>query len=341
MLTYSCCTVNSNSDRECYRRWNLYLAPPRKNAKKRRFTAQDDAIIMNKVINCDIKKPCWVDIAKLVNESDGNRIRERWNNILNPKINHLPFSKEEDVRLYEGLQECGPKWTSIGKKFFDSTRSDVQLKNRYKTVTFQQFYARVSTRVLKEEREKRAKTSGTKSRSIDNRQSVIANKSHELTEVQISSCGFNEKSTIDKSKEDEQRLAKRLKVSTATKVLEEDIPRPPSGQIFTPLGASQILSRISKSERRSVMKEWIGKNYVPVNLTSLYRALERYRQGKNLKPKWYCEGRTSERCTAITMDATVTPMQEVPAQPSRQLDKHAVEISYHPNSIFNGINNKK
>jgi len=304
VLSYCCCTGNSNSDRECYRRWNLYLAPPKKNAKKKRFTAQIDAIIMSKVVNCEKARPCWVDIAKLVNEPDGNRIRERWNNILNPKINHLPFSKEEDVRLYEGLQECGPKWTNIAKTFFNSARSDIQLKNRYKTVTFKQFYARVSTRVLKEEREKKANKPGaTKtSKSIDSRQSMIENELKDLAEIQVAPYRIADNTHGNRAREDEQRLAKRLKVSIATKVLQEDIPRPPSGQMFTPLGASQILSRISKSERRSIMQEWIVKNYVPVNLTSLYRTLERYRQGKKLKPKWYCDGRTSERCTARTMN---------------------------------------
>lgn len=292
------------TDRECYRRWNLYLAPPKKNTKKKRFTAQADAVIMSKVVNCEKARPCWVDIAKLVNEPDGNRIRERWNNVLNPKLNHLPFSKEEDVRLYEGLQECGPKWTSIARKFFNSTRSDIQLKNRYKTVTFKQFYARVSTRVLKEERGGKATKPGATntSKSFDNRQSMIENELNDIEEIQVAPYGISDSTHGDRAKENEQRLAKRLKVSTATKVLQEDIPRPPSGQMFTPFGASQILSRISKSERRSIMQEWIAKNYVPVNLTSLYRALERYRQGKKLKPKWYCEGRTSKDCTEKAMN---------------------------------------
>jgi len=33
---------------------------------------------------------------------------------------------------------------------------------------------------------------------------------------------------------------------------------------------------------------------VPVNLTSLYRALGRYNNGLKLKPRWYCEGRLNE-----------------------------------------------
>jgi len=248
---------NEKSEKECCQRWHWYLCPPKKNAHKRRFTAQEDAIITNQVLNCESEgeKPCWISIARQVN-SEGNRVRERWNNILNPKINHLPFSKDEDVRLYEGLREHGQKWSSIAKDFFQSTRSDTQLKNRFRTVTFRQFHARVSERVLLEAKEKRKR----------------------------------QHASIQAFEDNSGHLVKRLKASMATKVLQEDVPRPLPGKLFTPLEASQILAGMGSSERRTVMLEWIEKNYVPVNLTSLYRALDRYKNGKTLKSKWCSRG---------------------------------------------------
>ena len=60
----------------------------------------------------------------------------------------MPFSKHDDVKLYEGLKEYGQKWTIISKEFFMNQRSDIQLKNRFKTKSFQQFYNKVVNRAM-------------------------------------------------------------------------------------------------------------------------------------------------------------------------------------------------
>ena len=172
----------TKSAKECFQRWTCYLSPPRKNLNKRRFTIEEDAIIFHAVQIAHPAKPCWTDICKALSslsdssqtsqrppctdtdagagadareEHDPHRIRERWHNILNPKLNRMPFSKVEDVKLYEGLREHGQKWTLISKDFFDATRSDIQLKNRFKTLAFQQFYAKVSARVLEQQKMER------------------------------------------------------------------------------------------------------------------------------------------------------------------------------------------
>jgi len=144
----------------------------------------------------------------------------------------MPFSKEEDVRLYEGLKEYGQKWTSISKEFFDSSRSDIQLKNRFKTVSFQQFYAKVAARAMEIARteRRRAQMQGgdyVQEATKDNAAASEASNNDERTPME-----------------------KRLQTSLATQVLGEDVPKPPPGKYFTPIGAAQILSRIGKSERR-------------------------------------------------------------------------------------------
>ena len=81
-------------------------------------------------------------------------------------------------------------------------------------------------------------------------------------------------------------LAARLESSLARRIVAEDVPKPSNNEYFTPLQTSQILSKVPKSERRTMMKVWIERKYVPVNLTSLYRAFARYEKGLDLKSNW-------------------------------------------------------
>ena len=385
--------------KECFQRWTWYLSPPRKNLSKKRFTVDEDAIIFYEVTKSQLSrgqgqgerlsnvssstnsisspassKPCWTNICKLISCSEPHRVRERWHNILNPNINHMPFSSEDDVRLYEGLKEYGQKWTLISKEFFNDTRSDIQLKNRFKTKFFQQFYAKVVTRAMEHAKRKRLglmqinvtinavvtdvntndlvnvnvnKVAGAsdchgnradpansgaqgirqnsepaeESDNVNSGNREVTNNSTPTGKLNVNDMeveqpqqshlpqvppdkGEDEVSPIVNSPNQPVHetlqipietsagpLAKRLKTSLAAQILNEDVPKPPPGKYFTPLGAAQILTTIGTSERRTVMKVWIERGYVPVNLTSLYRALGRYKNGLKLKPRWYCEGR--------------------------------------------------
>lgn len=308
---------NGKSAKECFQRWTWYLSPPRRSLHKKRFTVEEDAIICNAVQSAHPAKPCWTDICKLLSsisksrntrstrtdpttnnhesqedehekedEHDPHRVRERWHNLLNPKLNKMPFSKDEDVRLYEGLRENGQKWTTISKDFFNDTRSDIQLKNRFKTVSFQQFYAKVSARVL--EHERRERRDGDVSRTDPGEGDISISSFTQHVQDDDANASIPESDATSTTR---TRIVKRLQNSLAAQIQGEDVPKPPPGKYFSPIGAAQILSKIGKSERRTVMKTWIDRNYVPVNLTSLYRVFGRYNNGKKLKPRWYCESR--------------------------------------------------
>lgn len=305
---------------------------------KNRFNVDEDAIIYDAVIQAQQKKnsslaqglvpipktnqkgkPVWTEICKLLShynpqvgvEYEPHRIRERWHNILNPRLNHLQFTKDDDIRLYEGLKEYGQKWTLISKHFFEETRSgtshiclffllhemlecslslclsignmtiDIQIKNRFKTTSFKNFYAKVANRALSEQRMK--KVEGQTSTVIDdsleefNRQSTIP---------QNNSLDSSLSKQQEKTETKKNSLAARLESSLARRIVAEDVPKPSNNEYFTPLQTSQILSKVPKSERRTMMKVWIERKYVPVNLTSLYRAFARYEKGLELKSNW-------------------------------------------------------
>ena len=104
------------------------------------WTDQEDSIIMDAVIN-SLEKPFtrWVDLSQQLPGRVGTRIRDHWVNQLDPNINRLPFSREEDLRLWDGYKKFGKKWVEISMKLFQSTRPENQIKNRWYSASFKKF----------------------------------------------------------------------------------------------------------------------------------------------------------------------------------------------------------
>ena len=104
------------------------------------WTDQEDSIITDAVIN-SLEKPFtrWCDLSQKLPNRDGKRIRDRWVNQLDPNINRLLFSREEDLRLWDGYKKFGKKWVEISMKLFQSTRPENQIKNRWYSASFKKF----------------------------------------------------------------------------------------------------------------------------------------------------------------------------------------------------------
>ena len=110
--------------------------------KNPRWTDQEDSIITDAVIN-SLEKPFtrWCDLSQKLPNRDGKRIRDRWVNQLDPNINRLPFSREDDLLLWEGQKKFGTKWAEISrsKSFFNYTRSPNQINTRWYSPPFKKF----------------------------------------------------------------------------------------------------------------------------------------------------------------------------------------------------------
>ena len=81
----------------------------------------------------------WSDLAQRLPGRVGKQIRDRWVNHLNPAINHLPFSREDDMKLWNGHKKLGKRWVEIATKCFNSTRSENHIKNRWYSASFKKF----------------------------------------------------------------------------------------------------------------------------------------------------------------------------------------------------------
>jgi hypothetical protein len=125
------------TSKECQERWIRYLKP---GVRKGQWTDQEDRIVMETVKNSK-EQPFtrWSDLAQKLPGRVGKQIRDRWVNHLNPHINHLPFTREDDMLLYNGHKEHGKKWVEISTTFFNSTRSENQVKNRWYSASFKKF----------------------------------------------------------------------------------------------------------------------------------------------------------------------------------------------------------
>jgi hypothetical protein len=118
------------------------LNKPGTGTRKGQWSEEEDTFVL-KVIAVSPVQPFtqWKDLAALLPGRSGKQIRDRWINYLNPSINHLPFSQEDDLKLWHGHRELGKRWAEIGEKIFNSTRSENHIKNRWYSAAFKKYIA--------------------------------------------------------------------------------------------------------------------------------------------------------------------------------------------------------
>lgn len=125
------------SAKECHERWIRYLKP---GVRKGQWQDHEDAIVVE-AVSTSSEQPFtrWSDLAQRLPGRVGKQIRDRWVNHLNPAINHLPFSKEDDLLLWNGHMKHGKRWVEISSKFFVNSRSENHIKNRWYSASFKKF----------------------------------------------------------------------------------------------------------------------------------------------------------------------------------------------------------
>ena len=101
--------------------------PTRKTKSKKKFTPEEDKIIIEQVKARGEKG--WKHIAENVPGRTARQCRERWVNYLSPNVSLAPWTKEEDELLTKLVSEFGQQWSKISSNF--KFRTDVMLKNRW------------------------------------------------------------------------------------------------------------------------------------------------------------------------------------------------------------------
>ena len=104
--------TDKKRDRKVYKQW----------------TDEEDYIVIDAVTNSSVQPYTqWSDLTESLLGCSGNQIWQRWVNQLNPEINHLPFSHKKFG------------WAEISTKYFNSTRTNYQIKNHWNSASFKEF----------------------------------------------------------------------------------------------------------------------------------------------------------------------------------------------------------
>jgi hypothetical protein len=90
-------------------------------AKRRPWGSDEDEHLRQLVEVYGIKS--WAQIATQLNNRNGKQCRERWRNHLRPELNKGDWTTDEDVDIWERVQEMGTKWAQVRGLLFRASRS--------------------------------------------------------------------------------------------------------------------------------------------------------------------------------------------------------------------------
>ncbi|KAI0430912.1 Homeodomain-like protein [Xylaria sp. FL1042] len=91
------------------------------------WSAEEDARLRNAVAQHGTR---WVIVAGDVSTRNGDQCAKRWNENLNPNLNHSPWSPAEDKLLLHLVSVYGRNWKLLTSHYLES-RAPLALKNRH------------------------------------------------------------------------------------------------------------------------------------------------------------------------------------------------------------------
>ncbi len=109
--------LDGRNNSQCFHRWMKGINP---KIKRDKWTFIEDLTLGVALSKIYLKKN-WSKIANHLPGRTDIQCRERWCNILDPALEEVEWSKEEDVKLLELNALFGNKWSRIAKEFGNRT----------------------------------------------------------------------------------------------------------------------------------------------------------------------------------------------------------------------------
>lgn len=117
----------NRSATQCSQHWRKCADPQLK--KNEKWSAAEDTILLQgRQRNPPLT---FGEIANLIPGRTNIQCRNRWDNVVDPRIRSGPFSDVEDATLID-LRKKGYRWVDMPKHQALQNRSSVALKNRYR-----------------------------------------------------------------------------------------------------------------------------------------------------------------------------------------------------------------
>lgn len=114
--------VDGRNHAQCLQRWNKVLKP---GLVKGHWSFEEDSTLEQMVLQgCQ----SWGEVAAHISGRTAKQCRERWRNHLDPSINKLPFSPEEDIVIQRGFEDLGNRWTQIAELLPGRTEDAVKMR---------------------------------------------------------------------------------------------------------------------------------------------------------------------------------------------------------------------
>ena len=120
-------------------------APFNEKKKRKLFTSEEDAFL--KYLVSQYGTHNFRKIASMMKNRTARQIRERYKNYLSPELVNGPWNYLEDQLLIQKYRELGQKWSLIVKFF--PTRSEINIKNRWKSICLRETGKKQDTNMRK------------------------------------------------------------------------------------------------------------------------------------------------------------------------------------------------
>ncbi len=120
-----CSYIPGRSAIQCLHRWTKILKP---GLVKGPWTPEEDTMLINYVKLYGAQD--FSECSKIIKGRNNKQCRERWFNVLNPKVIKGEWSLEEDYLIFRLYNTFGGKWIKF-IPFFNGLRAENSLKNRF------------------------------------------------------------------------------------------------------------------------------------------------------------------------------------------------------------------
>lgn len=117
-------SMGPRSSSECQNRWNFHL---KQTVKKGGWTQEEDALLKKWISENGPND--WTRCSELITGRNGKQCRERWVNILDPRVMTGDWSTEDQVRIFQLMKQYKTSWSKISSSL--SGRTENSIKNYF------------------------------------------------------------------------------------------------------------------------------------------------------------------------------------------------------------------